>query len=217
MAGPQDAGDRGDFVGYRVGPGAPRVQQLGASLDREEQHSGVQLLGGDERHLQCGDDAHAAAAAADGPEQVRLVAAVSAREAAVHGDEFDGGHAVGREPVAARQPADPAAERIARHAHVRRGARERGEAVLGGGDGHVLPFGARLGAGDAGRRMDVDAPHARRLEQHRAVQRLQRHGAVAGAPRSDAHPLRAGELHRSDHIGGRLGEHDSRRPLVRSE
>jgi hypothetical protein len=74
--------------------------------------------------------------------------------------------------------------------------------VLAGGDGHVLPLGAGFGAGGAGGRVDVDAPHAPRLEQDHILERLERHGAVAGALRRDPHPLRARELHGLDEIGG---------------
>jgi hypothetical protein len=46
-------------------------------------------------------------------------------------------------------------------------------------DDHVLPYRAGLGAGDADGRVNVDLPHARRPQQHRAVERFERRGAVA--------------------------------------
>ena len=89
--------------------------------------------------------------------------------------------------------------------------------MLAGRDGHVLPLGAGFGAGGAGGRVNLHPPHARRPQQHRAFERLERRGAVAGALRGDPHPLRGGELHRAGHVGGGLGEHNGGRPLVGEE
>jgi hypothetical protein len=74
---PQDPADGGDLVRHRVGPLAPGTEDLGGALDREEQPSGVQLTHRLEEHLDRGHDADAAAAS-DGPEQVRLVGGASA-------------------------------------------------------------------------------------------------------------------------------------------
>jgi hypothetical protein len=165
-----DAAERGDLVGHRAGPQAPRVQHLRAAIDREEQHPGIQFAHRVQPHLQRGHHPDAAAAAADRPEQVRLVVRVGAHEASVRGHEFHCGDAVGGQPVAAGQPAHPAAEGIAGHADVRGGARERGQAVLPGGDGHVPPDGAGPGPGGVGGRVDAHPLHPRRPEQQRAFE-----------------------------------------------
>jgi hypothetical protein len=72
--------------------------------------------------------------------------------------------------------------------------------VLGGRDGHVWPHRAGLGAGGW---VDVHCSHARRPQQHRAVRRAERSGAVAGALRGDPDPVGAGVPDRLGHVGGR--------------
>jgi hypothetical protein len=145
------------------------------------------------------------------------VVRVGAYEAAVWGHDLDRGHAVGGQPVAARQPAHAAADGVPRHAHVGRCPRERDQAVLAGGSNYILPLGARLGTREAYRGVYVHAPHPRSLEQHRALQLLERQRPVARALRCDTHPLHAGEAHRPDHINSGLGEHHNCRPLIDRE
>jgi hypothetical protein len=89
--------------------------------------------------------------------------------------------------------------------------------VLGRPVGHVLPYRASLGAGGAGGRVDVHFPHACRPQQHGAVQRFERSGAVAGALRGDPDPLGAGVPDRQSHVGGRPGFHDDGGPLVHGQ
>jgi hypothetical protein len=81
-------------------------------------------------------------------------------------------------------------------------------------DGHVLPQGACVGAGGTADRVDADAVHPRCPQQHRAPERLERLGAVAGALVGDPHATRAGEPDRLRHIGGRLGHYNDCGPLV---
>ena len=61
-------------------PLAPRVQHLGGALAREEEDAGVDLRDRVELELERGDDAEVAAAAAERPEQLRLVVAVDAAQ-----------------------------------------------------------------------------------------------------------------------------------------
>ena len=60
-----------------------------------------------------------------------ISAGVGAEKPAVGGDDLDRLDVVGRQPIGAAQPAHPAADRVPDHADVRRGARQRGQAVLG--------------------------------------------------------------------------------------
>jgi hypothetical protein len=60
-------------------------------------------------------------------------------------------------------------------------------------------------------------PHRRRPQQHRAVERFERRGAVAGALRGDPHRAGAGAPDRPGHVGGRLGLYDNRGPLVHGQ
>jgi hypothetical protein len=142
------------------------------------------------------------------------VAGAGADETAVGGNELDRGDAIGSQPIAAGQPADSPAQGVAGHAYIRRGARERGQAMLTRRDRHVLPQGAGLGAGGTADRVDADAAHPRCPQQHGAPERLECLGAVAGALGGDPHAMRAGEPDRLRHVPGRFGHHDDRGPLV---
>jgi hypothetical protein len=81
-------------------------------------------------------------------------------------------------------------------------------------DRHVRPQGAGFGAGGTVDRVDAHAAHPRCPQQHRALEGLERLGAVAGALGGDPYAERAGEPDRLRHVGGRLGHHDDCGPLV---
>jgi hypothetical protein len=118
--------DRGQLVGeIALSQLSPGVQDLGATIDRIPQDSRVRLCDRKQLELDCGHDAEAAAAAAQRPEQVWLVFAVGAQEAAVGGHELDRAHVVGGQAVLASENTDPAPERVAGHADIGRGACER--------------------------------------------------------------------------------------------
>jgi hypothetical protein len=59
--------------------------------------------------LEAGDDAEVAAAAADGPEQLRMRLVIHAQELAVGGHHLGGQQVVDGQPVLADQVADPPA------------------------------------------------------------------------------------------------------------
>ena len=82
------------------------------------------------------------------------------------------------------EPRDRASGRSRRLTDAERAPGQSGQAVLCCRDDHVLPHRAGLGAGGAGSRVNVDLPHARRPQRHRAVERFERRGAVAGALRA---------------------------------
>ena len=148
-----DVRPRGDLLGQAVQQRGPRAQDLGGPLEAEEQRARVQLAHGHDRELERGHDPEVPAAAAQRPEQLGLVLGVGAHEVAVGGDELDRGHRVGLQAVLAGQPADPAAERVADDADVRRGAVQAREPELRQPRRHVLP---------ARRRADAHAPRRRR-------------------------------------------------------
>ena len=105
------------------------LEDLGRPLPRPEHRAGVDLGRGVEDELHRGHDAEAAAAAAQRPEQLGLVVAVGAHDAAVGGDELDREHAVGGEAVAARRASSgrrrACSRRRRRPARSRRAARGR--------------------------------------------------------------------------------------------
>ena len=128
----QEADDRGDLVGDVCGPVAVGAERIGAELGRQDQRAGVDLGDRQQVEVQRGDDRVAAAAAAQRPEEVGVVVGVDPPLLAVGGDELDRVHAVAGEPVAAPEPAQPAAERVADDAHVGRGAGQRAQALAPG-------------------------------------------------------------------------------------
>ena len=168
----EDAADRGHLVRQVVRPGAPRLQDLGRPVDREPEDAGVDLRDREEVELDRRDDPEGAAAAAERPEQVRLVRPVGADEVARGRDDLDRGDLVGADAVLAREPGEAAAERVADDADVRRGAGERGQAVLGRRLDDLDPDHACLGARDPVLGVDRDAAHALGLEQDRVVRAL---------------------------------------------
>ena len=87
---------------------------------------------------------------------------VDAAQAPVGGHDLDREHAVGGQAVLAGEPAHAAAEAVADHADVGRGAGQRGEAVLGRGLGDLEPQRAGGDAGAAALDVDLHAAHARR-------------------------------------------------------
>ena len=189
----QEPGDRGDRVGCGLGPGRPGRQHPVRLLPGPDQPAGDDLLQGEEAHLECGDDAEAAAAAAQGPEEIGLVAGVGAHEAAVGEDDLHGGQGVGSEPVAAAEPPHAAAQRVAGDADVGRGAVQRHQPV-GGGRGHdVLPEGARLDVRGARHGVDAHLRHGARAHQDHVGEVAERSGVVAGPLGGHAQPERAGE------------------------
>src|SRR6185312_11005364 len=105
------------------------------------QHPGVDLLQRQQLELDRGDDAEVAAAAAQRPEQLRVVLVGGPADLAVGGDDLDRGDVVGGEAVLAGVPAHATAEGVADDADVRRGSVQAGEAEVGGGRDDVLPAG----------------------------------------------------------------------------
>ena len=143
------------------------MEDLSGPLQRPEERARVHLCDRVEGELERRDDRKAASAAAQGPEQVVLALGVGADYPAVRGHRLDGEDAVAREAVAARQPADPTAERVADHADVLGRARQRRQPLLGRGGHDLAPERAGPDAGPFGPRVDLDAAHARGLDEDR--------------------------------------------------
>ena len=141
--------------GTVCGPLAPGVQHLGRALPRPPHRARVELGDRVQRDLHRRHDAEAAAAAAQRPEQVRVVVGVDAAQAPVGGHDLDREHAVGGQAVLAREPADAAAEACSRRR--RRPARSppAGRAVLGRRRGDLEPQRAGGDAGAAGDGVDA--------------------------------------------------------------
>ncbi len=170
-------------LGRPVGPATQHALGLVAVPD---EHAGIRRLDRVEPELEGRDDAEAAAATAQRPEELGVLRRVGAHVLAVGGDELDRGEAVGGEAEPAGVPADAAAEAVAGDADVGRAAVQRREPVVGGGLGRVHPERAALDAGDAAGRVDGDAAHPLGAHEDDVVEALrdERSGVVAGALRA---------------------------------
>ena len=178
----QHPGRRADRVRRGLRPLDVRGQDLRRLLPRPDHHAGDELLDLVQRDLHRDDDSEATAAAAQRPEQLRVLRPVGTQERAVRGDDLDGEHALGREAVLAGEPADAAAERVADDADVRRRAVQRGQALLGGRHDHVLPQRTGLDPGATVLRVDLDGAHLAHVEQQRSVERAVRRRRRAPCP-----------------------------------
>ena len=96
-----------------------------------------------------GHDAEVAAAAADRPEEIRMLVGAGRDLRAVREHEFRREEVVDRQPVAAREVAVPAAERQAGDARGRDDPARNREPVLGGGRVDLLPQAAAADANGA--------------------------------------------------------------------
>ena len=166
----EDAARGRRVLGQVGGPARPGPHHVLGARAVPQQHAGVGVGDRQQLDLQGGDDAEAAPAAAQGPEQVGVGLGVGADELAVGGHDVEGADVVRGEAVAAGVPAEAPAQGVAGHADVGRGAVQGGEAVLGGERHDVVPDRAGADAGGAGDRVDGDLAQAGGPHEHRAGQ-----------------------------------------------
>ncbi len=110
--------------------------------------------------------------------------------------------------VAPGEEAQAAAERVPDDADVRGRAVQRREAVLRGGVDDGLPEDSGLHARASRDRVDLDAVHLRRAQQHRILERALRARVVGAALDGDAQAGRASRADERLHLGGvaRVGD-----------
>ena len=213
----KDPADRRDLVRHRLGPVPPGAQRLACPLQRPEHRAGVQLGRGIQLKLDCRDDAEAAAATPDGPEQIRLVLTVHPHKFPLRSHKLDRGDAVGGEPSAPRQPAHAAPERVADHAYVGRGTVEDDKALFGGRHDNVLPERSSLDACPSRASVDLYTTQTRCLHQDRAVQHCKRGRSMAGSLWGDPKTVFTRELDDLDDVLDGLDQCDRQRPLINRE
>ena len=112
---------RNEVVTSSGAPGAQAAHSRSTgsiAVEVPDHHPGVRRPDVVHAELQRGDHAEAAAAAAHGPEELRVRGGVGADERAVADHDLDGGEAVGGQAELAGVPADAAAERVAGDADV---------------------------------------------------------------------------------------------------
>jgi hypothetical protein len=194
--------------------GSPSADSFPAELGRKHEDARVEVGHRDQVDVQGGNDRVVAAATAERPEEILASVGVDGDRLAGRGDQLDRPHVVAGEPEPTPEPAHPTAERVADHADVDRGARQRAEAVRRGGlaqlehpDPGLDPSGPRDG-------IDLDASHALRLDQDRVDERTERHRRVARPLGRDAETIGGGEADRRHHVVGTLHQGDRRGLLV---
>ena len=190
-------------------------EELARALEREHRGARDDLaLHRVQAELEVRHDAEVAAAAADGPVEVRVLVGVRVQQAAVGGHDVHALHVVERKAEAPREPAEAAAEREAADAGVRDRAAGRDEALR-----HrlVVDFAEEAPAIDVGAlrfRVDAHAAKARQVDLHALLAGGLAGGAVAAALDREQQVAIAREAHRAHDVrdAGRL--HDERRVHV---
>src|SRR5690606_31754174 len=130
------------------------------------------------------------------------------------GDDLGGDEVVARQPAAAREVADPAAQRQAAHAGGRDDAAGGGVAEGVGGVVEIAPRRAAAGAGGLAHGVDEHVVDQRQVEHHSAVAGPEAGCAVPAAADGEVEPGLAGVVDGGDDVGGRRGADDQRGPAV---
>ena len=157
----------------RLGRDRPvRAQELLGPFERPcdeaAEHGRADLV---QAERERGDDAEVGAGPANGPEQVFVLVAARAPDAAVGGDDLDLEQVVDRPAEAAREVAEAAAEGETGHADLGEEAERGGEAVTLGRAVDVARGGSRAGRWRSGRR---DRPRPRAAATCRSSRRRRR-------------------------------------------
>ena len=171
----------GQLVGGRLGEVAVEAERLAGPADGMGDHPAVHRGHRVSLVLETGGDAEVAAAAAQGPEQVRVVLGAGHDDLAVGGDDLDRQQVVDGEAVLAHQPAFPAAQGQARDTGAGDHPAGGGQPVDGRGPVELLPGGPGLGPDGPPRRIDPDPFHRRQVDHQAAVGDGQAGHVVAAA------------------------------------
>ena len=164
--------------------------------------------------LELGDHAEVAAAAADAPEEVRVLVLAGADHAAIGGDHLGRQEVVTREAALALEPAAAAAEHQA-------GDPGGGEAAAGDGEAvhlrravELAPGETGLGAAGLGVGVDIDALHQREVDNEAVVDRAVTGGGVPAGAHGDRQAVVAAVVHGGHHVSGGRAARDQRRMSV---
>jgi len=158
-------------------------------------------------------DAEVPAAAAKRPEEVGMGVCVDREHVAGRGHELDRQQIVRSEAVLRHQPAEAAAEGVARDARRRDSAAGDGQAVCARCVVELGPDHA-LGRGGHSLGIDRDLLHLREVDHHAAVRHGTTRDVVAAAPDRDVEPFPARDGERRSDVARRAAADDQRRPAV---
>jgi len=166
--GGQDVDDARQLLGRGVGGGDDPGQHLGGG--RQQQQPAQHPVQRAQPELEARRHPEVAAAAAQRPEQVRVVLGVGTPHLAVGGHHLGGQQVVDRQAVLSDQVADATGQRDPADAD-RAGVAEPGRQAMHVGGGGVLAGGqARLRPGAARLGVDVERVHGREVEHDPPVE-----------------------------------------------
>ena len=160
------------------------------------------------------DDAEISAAAAQRPEELRILPRARAHEPAVRQNHVRADDVVAREAVAAHQPSEAAAERETGDAGGRHRAAGRREAVRGRRVVEVAPRRSAAGQRDLAHRIDDDIAHAAQVDHQTAIHAREAGRVVTAAAHGEREIVGARELHRTLDVTRALAERDARGTTV---
>ena len=189
-------------------------QRLGGPVHGADDRAGVHRADRVQGEGEAGDGAEVPAAAAQRPEQLRVLPRRDAQDFRVGGDDLCGEQVVAAQPEHAVQPADPAAQRDAAHAdrgHVGTG---HGQARRLGGLVHHAPGRAAADGGHAPVWVDSHRGHRGQVEHQCAVGDGPAGVIVPAAADADRQPQVGGEPDRRLDIGHRHRLGDERGPVI---
>ena len=193
-----DVGDGRQLVGRRLG----RRDEPGDGLGRrgQDQHPAVRLGHVVEPVLEARHDPEVAAAAADRPEQVRMVLGVDQQALAVGGHHLGRQHVVDRQPELAHEVADAATERDPADPDRPRVAEPDRQAVRRERPGHLRGGQPGLGPRRPALDVDVEALEVGEVEDDAALGHAVTGAAVATAADGELEARLARETHDVGHV-----------------
>ena len=179
---------------------AIRAHDLRGVLDLPEDRTGVDVRDGMRTKQEARHDAEISAAAAQRPEQIRVLALARRDQPAVGEHDVRFQQVVDREPVHAAQVAAAAAERETGDAGRRNDARRNCEAECMRGMIHVALRAAGFDANRARRRVDANSLEPTEIDHDAAVAAAETGAVVAAAANRDEQIVIAREIHRRDDV-----------------
>src|SRR5439155_18116941 len=198
--------DRGQLLGRGFGRGDEANDRF--DRRRKEQHAADDLRHFMQAVLEARGDAEIAAAAADGPEEIRMRRRVGAQQLAVGGDDVRGEQTVDGQPELAAEIADAAAEGDTADADGAGVAEADREAVRAEGGGELGRGESGLGPCDAVLDVDVQSLHRREIEDDPALGGAVTGGAVAAAAHRELEAATAREADDPPDVGRVRGSDD---------
>ena len=195
-----------------------RLDDVGSLRHRPRELAGERLPQREQLELEAGDHRARSATAAQCPEEVRLGLGVNPERAPVGEHDLERGHRVAGQPAAARQPPEPAAQRVAGDADGAGEAVQRDQSRIAGRPDHVVPHRTRRRPERAAAPQSTSTPFNREVRSRIASPSAPSGAApcpvACGATPS---PFSAAKPSVATTSCAPVGDHDGRGPLVDNE